>query len=384
MPRTARTGGVGSSALTFGGVAVLLAALVALGTSGGADDGTDSSLISCPAAPPDAGSYDRRSAARRAGGEIVFATANVEWLFDGLHDPLAPWRGEREAAAHLSAVAAALHALDADVLALVETEGCFMLRRLAGELDRLRNASAAGAAGAAGAYGSFLVAGRDTHTRQQVGLLTRLAPAQELQRSAARARYPREGSRCGARARPLSRSAGVSKHFWTVLRVPELGGAELLLVGAHLKARPTAPDACSQREAQAEVLAGLVAREGTRKGRHVLLMGDLNDFDGADASDNAPSSSVLRQLTTEAGLVSAMAAGAAAVPKAERWTWRATRRLDAARSEELRNPRHPRGALDHVLLSEGLAKMVDRVWVDRAVPGASDHFPLAVRLSFAS
>ena len=167
------------------------------------------------------------------------------------------------------------------------------------------------------------------------------------------------------------------------------GLGEVLLVGAHLKARPTHPNSCAQREAQAEVLAGLVAEHGATKGRHVVLLGDLNDFDGAalDASGNIPTSSVLRQLTTELGLTSAVAAnaGPGALPRSERWTWRTTRRLDAVRSEERqRGGRgwYPRAALDHVLLSAGLAELVDRVWVDRSVPGASDHFPLAVRLTF--
>lgn len=34
-----------------------------------------------------------------------------------------------------------------------------------------------------------------------------------------------------------------------------LGGKELLIVAAHLKARPNEPKSCAQREAQAAVLA---------------------------------------------------------------------------------------------------------------------------------
>jgi hypothetical protein len=102
-----------------------------------------------------------------------------------------------------------------------------------------------------------------------------------------------------------SKSTGVSKHYWTVFDVPGvhsatsclrprlrflldsrrvagmarkvivqrsstvgrtdaeafahrdagLGGKELLIVAAHLKARPNEPKSCAQREAQAAVLA---------------------------------------------------------------------------------------------------------------------------------
>ena len=79
---------------------------------------------------------------------------------------------------------------------------------------------------------------------------------------------------------------------------------QLLIVGAHLKARPTEPRSCAQREAQASVLAELVRQEGFEAGRHVVLMGDLNDFDDEvpDAEGNAPTSAVLRMLSSELGL----------------------------------------------------------------------------------
>lgn len=42
-----------------------------------------------------------------------------------------------------------------------------------------------------------------------------------------------------------------------------LGGKELLVVAAHLKARPNEPKSCAQREAQAAVLAKVRVRSRT-------------------------------------------------------------------------------------------------------------------------
>ena len=122
-----------------------------------------------------------------------------------------------------------------------------------------------------------------------------------LRRSEGRATWPVQGSACGYSGQ--AKSTDVSKHWWGVWSVPGLS-AELLIVGAHLKARPTEPRSCAQREAQASVLAELVRQEGFEAGRHVVLMGDLNDFDGEvpDAEGNAPTSAVLRMLSSELGL----------------------------------------------------------------------------------
>lgn len=167
------------------------------------------------------------------------------------------------------------------------------------------------------------------------------------------------GSACGYIG-PGSPSTGVSKHYFTVFDVPGLpGGAELLLVGAHRDSKPTDPRNCAQRAGQAAVLADLVHKH--RKGRHVVLLGDFNDFDGAtpDASGNTPTSSVMRQFE-KLGLKNV----ASNVPVDERWTW-------ASDGE-----RHPRAALDHVLVSESLAPLVEDVSVGRLDREASDHRPV--------
>lgn len=101
------------------------------------------SHIGCPAAgerttiaPPGSLSNDRRPDRSR----LRIATFNVEWLFDGVDDSpkFVPWQGEADANAHLQNVVSAVDALDADILNLIEVEGCFMLHRLINTLPQSR------------------------------------------------------------------------------------------------------------------------------------------------------------------------------------------------------------------------------------------------------
>jgi endonuclease/exonuclease/phosphatase family metal-dependent hydrolase len=274
---------------------------------------------------------------------------------------MAPWLSASDATAHVKAVAQVVAALDADIVALAEVEGCFMLRRLAQALP------------AAAGYTPLLVPGTDSATRQQMGLLSRLSPltGMALQRSENRCGFPSPLSGCGFTGRP--KTTGVSKHFFTVFAVPGLG-RELLVVGAHLKARPNEPRSCAQREGQAQVLADLVREHALDRvpRRHVILLGDLNDFDAAtlDAAGSSPRSTVLRSLTEGLGLRSA----AERLPQHERWTWQGSR--------------HPRAALDHILLSEELFSRLDDVQVGTSAEvdgdAASDHRPLLVSLRLNS
>ena len=69
-----------------------------------------------------------------------------------------------------------------------------------------------------------------------------------------------DGSSCGFKAIRADRkpTTAVSKHYFTVMTIDGVG--EVLVVGAHLKARPTSPEPCAQREAQAAVLANIIRK----------------------------------------------------------------------------------------------------------------------------
>jgi len=70
--------------------------------------------------------------------------------------------------------------------------------------------------------------------------------------------------------------AGVSKHYSTTFELEVEGGrVKIAMVGVHLLARPTDPQRCAEREAQATVLRGMV--DGfVKEGYEVIVLGDFN------------------------------------------------------------------------------------------------------------
>ena len=107
-------------------------------------------------------------------------------------------------------------------------------------------------------------------------MATKIDPFEDLRRTSGRGRYDARTSGCGYEG---ARESGVSKHFWTRMKVK---GRDVSLVGAHLKANPTEARSCAQREAQVDVLRALV-RERYESGDAVIVVGDLNDYSDANA-----------------------------------------------------------------------------------------------------
>ena len=79
-----------------------------------------------------------------------------------------------------------LKSLDADIVNLVEVEDCTVLARMARDYARTSS----------GNYSSYLVKGMDSSTGQNVGMLTRISPLDNLQRTEERANYPVRSSQC--------------------------------------------------------------------------------------------------------------------------------------------------------------------------------------------
>ena len=271
----------------------------------------------------------------------------------------------------------------------LQVEDCLVLARLASELPELR-------------YKAYLLPGTDTATGQNVGLLTRVDPVIDLERTSNR-NSALPSSRCYV-ARDLSaghydyQPTGLSKHYHTAIR---LGGHLLHLYGVHLKADPNAPLACIQREGQALVLreyilshlrpsspasttsgSGIESHAAAFSGvthQHVVVLGDLNDFDPSFAHDptlSTPRSVVIPTLLalspqTESDNLFNAAAKLRAV---DRYSWEGA--LHGA-------PRH-RSLLDHMLLSKDLYDRIVRVEIPHhdlpSARDASDHFPLLVKL----
>ena len=130
--------------------------------------------------------------------------------------------------------------------------------------------------------------------------------------------------------------------------------ATLIVIGLHLKAIPTQPRSCSQREGQAAVAQQLIAA-ALNATDLVVVLGDLNDFDGdaccLDAAGSTPTSRVLRMLKNPRGTADdELHAVASRMPREERWTdW-----WDHAPEDGHDQGVAEHSSLDHMLVSSSL------------------------------
>lgn len=288
---------------------------------------------------------------------LRIATLNTEFLFDGAGNEgqaRFAWQGDPQAArAHRDRIGAVIRMLDADVVMLQEVEDQETVDQLIGE-------SLAGLG-----YTSHFVQGTDHFTGQDVALLSRL-PVEETGRSDERAPVGASGS-----------DYGVSKHMYARMR---LAGQPATLIGVHLLARPDDPGRKDKREAQAEVIRRLAARE-LQAGRGVIVLGDFNDFEAAapDLAGSEPITGVLARIKAAGpGPDDDLRNLMAAVPQVERYTAFYDRNRDGVvdGAAEL-------SALDHVLVSPALYRLVREVnYVQAHDPAeVTDHFPIVVTLA---
>jgi len=287
-----------------------------------------------------------------SSGGIRIATFNVEFLFDGIEpegEADFGWKGDPEAARHhRNGVAAIIRQLNADIVVLQEVENEEVMRMMLDEsLSDLR-------------YEAFYVRGRDTFTRQDVGILSRL-PVDEIGRTDERA--PLAGART---------DYGVSKNLWARL---DLGGIPTTIIGVHLLARPSDSRRTAQREAQAEVIASLASRE-MASGREVIVLGDFNDYDD-EVLDRAGSIPIARTLAIIKGAGGGLTNAINNVPRQDRFTilW------DRNRNHEIEEGELT--AIDHILLSARLqSRLVNTEYVHSHDPRKGpDHFPVVVTLN---
>lgn len=281
---------------------------------------------------------------------LTIATFNAEWLFDGVNDA---HRSFETADAHIENIGKWMAHLKTDVLNVVELEDCRVLERVSKWMAP------------EGDIRFYVGPSADTATKQTIGVVSRvslLSPGIMFD-GTTRASYPQARSSCGYSS-SKTKTSGVSKHWYGVVNTKQVG--EILFVGTHLKAFPNQPKSCSKREAQARVLVDIIKKHGSEKGRHVVLFGDLNDFDSdhLDVSENEPTSNVLSTLKSELSLTN----GWKFVKKEARWSWKGVGFKDSA--------------LDHILISNSLITYVESVWVDRN-ESFSDHRPLVVRFRWS-
>ena len=286
---------------------------------------------------------------------LTIMAFNVEFMWDGLLPEEGavgfPWKNDPEAARQkMAEIAKVIRRHDSDIVHLCEVENLEALTLLNDSFLADQR------------YKPYLVQGRDTFTGQDVALLTRVDP---------------DSLHCDRRqGRSGDVRKNVSKHYVARLTV---GDTRLALIGAHLLARPLERARLHKRQAQADAIAQ-IATEEARAGYQVIVLGDLNDYDGADRDhlSREPITNVLAhirgldQRTTADDLVNLITF----VPRPERYTaW-----ADFNGNGKIERPEEYTG-IDHILVSRDLARRLIEIDIDhRHDPlKVSDHFPLIAR-----
>jgi len=290
---------------------------------------------------------------------------NVEWLFTDYYSNAqcpgsgCPWINQSQALTHMESVAQVISDLNPDYVNLCEVEGCDELNQLVGELD--------------GSYQPYLIKGTDSSTGQNVGLITRIDPIVNLYRDESRYTYPIPDSKCGYNG--TSGSSGISKHYITELK---LAGYNIAVIGLHLLAIPTDPTRCAEREAQA-LVGQQIASKYLTAGYEVIIIGDLNDYDGIvlDANKSIPTSQVLEILKVGGKLVTTNTW----IDQASRYTnwWDKDSSCVSTPNEFT--------MIDHILVTPELTKKIKGVFVYHGYEEFcgtynSDHYPVIVDFEF--
>jgi len=283
----------------------------------------------CYVAP--ANPEDRRTNKSR----LTVASFNAEWLFlDGTQCPGSgcPWANLAQAEEHLDKVASVVAEINADIIGFQEVQDCDVLEQL---VSRIPN----------GGYRYYLIRGTDTATGQNVGIITRVDPFVDLQRTALRVNFPITGSTCNYNT---PGDSAVSKHLYTQFRV---NSKTIFFVVVHFVAFPTTPDRCAQREAQATVIKNLI-NSTAPSNNEVILVGDYNDYDGVvlDKNNDMPTSRVLQFLKSSRS--PPLNTVASLVSQTNRYSsWWDKNSNCIVTSDELTT-------IDHILVSNGLFSSV--------------------------
>lgn len=338
---------------------------------------TSRPLSTCFEAPQTPG--DRRTTKTR----LLLGTFNMGGLFDGHNDTGSVWDGgtacpgynppttlcdSAGAAAHLNRLQAVLMNLRADILNVNNVEDCAILQSLAATQGRNRDGMQA--------YNVYMEAFTQTD-ELPVGLITLLDPVADLTRNRSIVHYPTSESQCGE----VAHGDAPSHYYRTEF---QLWDVNVALFGLNLPGPPHDPSACSRREAQAKVIQERIQAERSA-GREVVVLGDLNDFDGTypDINGHTSRSRVLELLQDLDGdgeddlqnVISLMDAS-------ERYSsWQ-----DVADANGVLNGIDDGSAehfqMDHILMSPRLFAHVQDVYIDHSFDATTvaGHWPLMVEL----
>ena len=296
---------------------------------------------------------------------------NVEWFFlktyNGCPGTSCTWPNLESATNHMNALAKVIGDLNPDIINLCEVEGCYELSQLSGLLNN--------------SYKPYLIYGTDSATGQNVGLLSKITPSTNLQRTAGTHTYPVAGSKCGYTGSPGSSS--VSKNYYTTYKFGEM---TVHLIGTHLLAYPTDVSRCASREAQASVLQELIVSLLTDESVGLILMGDMNDYDAEvpDLNNDKPNSMVLNIMKGLSGTYAGqyeLTSVASLVGQEQRYTdwWDKNDDCSSSLTEMT--------MIDHFLVTPNLVEKITKVTFPHPYPEVcgtmnSDHYPIVVDFLF--
>jgi exonuclease III len=311
---------------------------------------------------------------RKDKKHLKIANFNAEWLFlfggrGGIRCPAesCPWSTINEAMSHLSKVADMLAKIDADIVHLSEVEDCRVLSTLLKLIPGDHG------------YKPYIITGKDHATGQNVALLTRIDPFEDIQRTEKRGQYPVPQSTCGSNG-PKG-TIGVTKHYIARIKASNEKGKtfNFLFAGLHFLARPSDKTRCPQREAQAVVLRDLV-RSKTMDGEYVVILGDFNDYDplAIGVDNRKPISATLPILYQSSGRNMTIRNAAGLVPVEDRYScW-----FDVNQNCRVDGNKE-RVMIDHILLDSRLNIVEAKFHHDyepTCEDRVSDHWPFSVKL----
>lgn len=298
--------------------------------------------------------------------KLTIMQYNVEWAFlDYNANADCPgngcvWANETQSLHHMDHVSNIIRKFNPDIINFCEIQGC-------DELNYLRDHTTNN-------YNSYMIQGTDTATGQNVGMLTKLDPLTDLERSEEHYEYPINGSTCDYNG---TGSTGVSKHFVTTFQWKNL---KVAYISLHLIAYPTQSDRCAKREGQAKIIQDVIEKYVSQD-YEIMVIGDYNDYDGdlPDMNGSLPTSEVLHILKGSQSDVYNLTNLVGMMTPSERYSnWWDKNENCVSSSDEL-------VMIDHILVSEKIKKQVKNVFMyhhyDMFCDSLdSDHYPIIVEI----
>ena len=321
-----------------------------------------SSETYCPTIPEI--KEDRRS----DKGFLRIMQYNVEWLFTDYYKQAdcpgnnCTWKNETQAQEHLTQISKVINKLNPDIINLCEVEGCDELNEV---IQQTSNT-----------YKSYMIKGTDTSTGQNVGMITKIDPELNLQRTDERVTYPLPFSNCVYDG--PENTYGVSKNYISEFSFNNMNVA---IIGLHFLAQSDDITRCVKREAQAKVIQNIVSQYIDKK-FEVIVIGDFNDYseNPIDVNNNIPISQTLQIVQGEHSENNyKLESVATNIPKNERYTewWDENGDCQADEDEF--------SMIDHILITPGLQEKFINAYIYHGYDEYcekldSDHYPVILEL----